>query len=63
MVEDSSGNGGLTDIAMEEIFTGISVNIVTPSNASAPKISQIKAYGAKVHLVPGGRERKLSKRL
>ena len=56
VVEDSSGNGGAA-IAAYGAAAGISVNIVTPSNASAPKISQIKAYGAKVHLVPGSREK------
>ena len=55
MVEDSSGNGGAA-IAAYGAAAGISVNIVAPSNASPPKIAQIKSYGAKIHLIPGTRE-------
>ena len=50
VVEDSSGNGGAA-IAAYGAAAGISVNIVAPSNASPPKIAQIKSYGAKVHLI------------
>ena len=55
VVEDSSGNGGAA-IAAYGAAAGISVNIVAPSNASPPKIAQIKSYGAKIHLIPGTRE-------
>ena len=54
VVEDSSGNGGAA-IAAYGAAAGISVNIVAPSNASPPKIAQIRSYGAKIHLIPGTR--------
>ena len=54
VVEDSSGNGGCN--SCHGAAAGISVNIVAPSNASPPKIAQIKSYGAKIHLIPGTRE-------
>ena len=49
VVEDSSGNGGAA-IAAYGAAAGISVNIVAPSNASPPKIAQIKSYLSLIHI-------------
>jgi len=55
VLEDSSGNGGAS-VAAYGAAGGLRVKILAPSYASAPKIAQIRAYGAEVQLVDGPRE-------
>jgi threonine synthase len=55
VLEDSSGNGGAS-VAAYGAAGGMRVKILTPSSTSAPKIAQIRAYGAEVQLVDGPRE-------
>lgn len=53
--EDSSGNAGCS-IAAYGRAAGFKVNIFVPGNANEAKIRQIKAYGANIVEVEGGRE-------
>ena len=55
ILEDSSGNGGAS-VAAYGAVAGLGVRILTPSSTSPGKITQIRAYGAEVQLVPGPRE-------
>jgi threonine synthase len=55
VLEDSSGNGGAS-VAAYGAAGGLRVKILAPSSTSAPKIAQIRAYGADVQLVDGPRE-------
>jgi threonine synthase len=55
VLEDSSGNGGAS-VAAYGAAGGMRVKILAPSSTSAPKIAQIRAYGAEVQLVDGPRE-------
>jgi threonine synthase len=55
ILEDSSGNGGAAIAAMGAA-AAIKVKILAPSYTPAPKIAQIRAFGAEVQLVPGPRE-------
>ncbi len=55
VVEDSSGNAGCA-IAAYGARAGIECEIFVPQDTSAGKAVQIKAYGAKLNLVPGSRE-------
>src|SRR5690606_3864557 len=54
--EDSSGNAGCA-IAAYAAKAGIECEIVVSSSTSPAKIKQLKAYGAKVTLVEGNRQR------
>ena len=53
--EDSSGNAGAS-ISAYGRSAGYGVNIFVPASTKPGKISQIVAYGAKVHLVTGSRK-------
>jgi threonine synthase len=53
--EDSSGNGGAA-IAAFGAAAGMKVRILAPDSTSASKVTQIRAFGAEVQLVPGPRE-------
>jgi threonine synthase len=55
VLEDSSGNGGAA-IAAIGAAAGVRVKVLAPSYTPAPKVAQIKAFGAEVQLVPGPRE-------
>ncbi len=55
VLEDSSGNGGAA-IAAAGAAAGIRVKVLAPSYTPAPKVAQIRAFGAEVQLVPGPRE-------
>ena len=55
VLEDSSGNGGAA-IAAAGAAAGIKVKVLAPSYTPAPKVAQIRAFGAEVQLVPGPRE-------
>jgi threonine synthase len=55
VLEDSSGNGGAA-IAAAGAAAGMRVKVLAPSYTPAPKVAQIKAFGAEVQLVPGPRE-------
>ncbi|WP_339226710.1 threonine synthase [Oceanobacillus sp. FSL K6-2867] len=55
IVADSSGNAG-TAIAAYAAKARIKCDIFVPASTSPNKLSQIKAYGAKLHLIPGTRE-------
>jgi threonine synthase len=55
VVEDSSGNGGAA-IAAYGAAAGMQVNIFVPDYTQPSKIAQVRAYGAKVTLVPGTRQ-------
>ncbi len=54
VLEDSSGNGG-SSAAAYGAAGGLDVKVFAPASTSPSKISQVKAYGAKVELVPGPR--------
>ena len=55
VLEDSSGNGGAA-IAAAGAAGGMRVKVLAPSYPPAPKVAQIRAFGAEVQLVPGPRE-------
>ena len=55
VVEDSSGNGGAA-IAAYGAASGMAVTILVPAYTQPAKITQTRAYGAEVILVPGTRE-------
>jgi threonine synthase len=55
ILEDSSGNGGAA-IAAAGAAAQVKVKILAPSYTPAPKIAQIRAFGADVQLVQGPRE-------
>lgn len=55
VVQDSSGNAG-NAIAAYASRLGMACEILVPASTSAHKVTQIKAYGASVRLVPGSRE-------
>lgn len=54
VLEDSSGNGG-SSAAAYGAAGGLDVKVFAPASTSPSKISQVRAYGAKVELVPGPR--------
>ncbi|HTJ56064.1 MAG TPA: pyridoxal-phosphate dependent enzyme [Devosiaceae bacterium] len=56
ILEDSSGNGGAA-IAAFGAAAGLKVRILCPDSTQAAKVSQMRAFGADVQLVPGARER------
>lgn len=53
-LKNSSGNGG-SSAAAYGAAGGLDVKVFAPASTSPSKISQVKAYGAKVELVPGPR--------
>lgn len=55
VVEDSSGNAGCA-IAAYCAKADIACDIYVPANTSPAKLTQIKQYGANLHLIPGSRE-------
>ncbi len=55
VVQDSSGNAG-NSIAAYAARLRIDCEILVPEGTSPNKISQIRAYGASVRVVPGSRE-------
>ena len=55
VVEDSSGNAGAA-IAAYAARAGITCDIYVPEDTSPAKLSQIRAYGARLHRVPGDRQ-------
>ena len=55
IVADSSGNAGAA-IAAYGLASGMSVRILMPAGTQPSKITQIRAYGAEVEIVPGPRE-------
>ena len=55
IVADSSGNAG-SAIAAYGIAAGMSVKILMPTGTQPSKMTQIRAYGAEVEIVPGPRE-------
>jgi threonine synthase len=55
VLEDSSGNGGAA-VAAYAAAGGLAATIMAPAAASAAKTVQMRAYGARVELVPGTRE-------
>jgi threonine synthase len=55
IVEDSSGNAGAA-IAAYGAAANIACDIYVPAETSTGKLGQIKAVGATLHKIPGGRE-------
>ncbi|MCZ6678243.1 MAG: threonine synthase [Candidatus Poribacteria bacterium] len=55
VLEDSSGNGG-SSVAGYGAAGKMRVKVLVPESTSSAKITQIRAYGANVKLVPGPRE-------
>ena len=54
LIEDSSGNAGCA-VASYAAKAQIECDIYVPQNTSAAKLSQIRAYGANLHKIPGSR--------
>lgn len=54
IVEDSSGNAGAS-VAAYGAAAGMDVTILVPAYTQPAKITQARAYGAKVELIPGTR--------
>jgi threonine synthase len=55
LIEDTSGNAGAS-MAAYAALAGMRCTIYVPATSSAPKRAQIRAFGADVIEVPGGRE-------
>jgi threonine synthase len=55
VLEDSSGNGG-SSVAGYGAAGKMRVKVFVPESTSSAKITQVRAYGANVELVPGPRE-------
>jgi threonine synthase len=55
VLEDSSGNGGAA-VAGYAAAGGMRATILTPASTSPAKTVQMRAYGARVELVPGTRQ-------
>lgn len=55
LVEDSSGNAGAA-LAAYSAAADLDCHIFAPGQADPPKLAQIKAYGARVTVVPGARQ-------
>jgi threonine synthase len=51
---DSSGNGG-SSLSAYCAVAGVPLKVIVPSSTSPSKITQARAYGADVELIPGGR--------
>ena len=56
IVEDSSGNAGAS-VAAYAARAGMRAHIFVPESAPEGKVSQIRVFGARVHRIPGPRER------
>lgn len=56
VVEDSSGNAGAA-VAAYCGKSGIECDIYVPDSTSPGKLAQIEFYGAKLHKIPGSREK------
>lgn len=52
---DSSGNGG-SSLSAYCAAAGIALKVLVPASTSPSKVTQARAYGAEVELVPGPRE-------
>jgi threonine synthase len=55
VLEDSSGNGGAA-IAAYAAAGGITAKILVPASTAQDKTVQMRAYGAKIELIPGTRQ-------
>lgn len=55
VLEDSSGNGGAA-VAGYAAAGGLRATIMTPASTSPGKTVQMRAYGAKIRLIPGSRQ-------
>ena len=55
VLEDSSGNGGAA-VAAYAAAGGMHATILVPASTSPAKTVQMRAYGAKLELVPGSRQ-------
>ncbi|MET8753600.1 threonine synthase [Streptomyces sp. NPDC004667] len=55
VIADSSGNAG-TSVAAYCARAGLSCEVFVPEGTSAKKTEQMRAHGAAVRIVPGGRE-------
>ncbi|MET9697946.1 pyridoxal-phosphate dependent enzyme [Streptomyces sp. NPDC006529] len=55
VVADSSGNAG-TSVAAYCARAGLACEVFVPEGTSAKKTEQMRAHGARVRVVPGGRE-------
>lgn len=55
ILEDSSGNGGAA-LAAYAAAGGIAATILVPASTSPAKTAQMRAYGARLELVPGTRQ-------
>ena len=56
VVEDSSGNAGAA-VAAYAARAGIECDIYVPDATSPAKLAQIERYGARLHRIPGSREK------
>ncbi len=56
VVEDSSGNAGAA-VAAYAARAGIECDIYVPDATSPAKLAQIERYGARLHKIPGNREK------
>ena len=55
VAEDSSGNAGAS-VAAYAARAGIDAHVFAPASAPAPKLAQIRVYGATAHLIEGSRQ-------
>jgi threonine synthase len=55
VLEDSSGNGGAA-IAAYAAAAGLAAKILVPESTPLAKVTQMRAYGAEIELVPGPRQ-------
>lgn len=55
VVVDSSGNAG-TAVAAYAARAGLPAEVYVPESTSPQKLAQVRAHGARLHLVPGRRE-------
>ena len=55
VAEDSSGNAGAS-VAAYAARAGIEAHVFAPADAPAAKLSQIRVYGARTHLIEGPRQ-------
>lgn len=55
VLEDSSGNGG-SSVAAYCAAAGIRATIMAPESTSSAKLTQSRAHGAEVRLIPGSRQ-------
>ncbi|WP_349829142.1 pyridoxal-phosphate dependent enzyme [Brevibacterium litoralis] len=55
VLEDSSGNGG-SSLAAYAAAAGLKGTVLVPEGTSAAKIAMVRAFGARVEVVPGTRD-------